>query len=128
LWCGGGHLHRECPEKTNTESAPSCCNCALVGGEKPHPASYRGCSHAKGEQHDELPKDSLGGRYSLRMPHQNSPTQLHCVKTLNNSKNHRHLRQMWRACSTPFSSICHDRKFGKQVCQYRVPVRVTVTS
>jgi DNA replicative helicase MCM subunit Mcm2 (Cdc46/Mcm family) len=40
LWCGGGHLHRECPEKTNTESTPRCCNCIAVEGEKPHPASY----------------------------------------------------------------------------------------
>jgi hypothetical protein len=43
-------VHRECPEKTNTESTLSCCNCTLVEGEKPHPASYRGCSHEKGEQ------------------------------------------------------------------------------
>jgi hypothetical protein len=39
LWCGGGHLHRECPEKTNTESMPRCCNCTLIEGEEPHPAS-----------------------------------------------------------------------------------------
>jgi hypothetical protein len=49
LWCGGGHLHRECPEKRNAESTPRYCKCTLVEGEKPHPASYRGCSHAKGE-------------------------------------------------------------------------------
>jgi hypothetical protein len=49
LWYGGGHLHRECPEKTNTESTSSCCNCTLVEGKKPHPASYQGCGHAKGE-------------------------------------------------------------------------------
>jgi hypothetical protein len=49
LWCGGGHLHRECPEKTNTESTPRCCNCTLLERENPHPASYRGCSHEKGE-------------------------------------------------------------------------------
>jgi hypothetical protein len=49
LLCGGGHLHRECPEKTNTEPMPSCCNCTLVEGQKPHPASYHGCSHVKGE-------------------------------------------------------------------------------
>jgi hypothetical protein len=29
LWCGGVHLHRECPEKTNTESTPSCHRCIL---------------------------------------------------------------------------------------------------
>jgi hypothetical protein len=26
VWCGGGHLHRKCPEKMNTEFMPSCCN------------------------------------------------------------------------------------------------------
>jgi hypothetical protein len=42
-------LHRECPQKTNTECTPSFCNCTLVG-EKLHPALYQGRSHAKGEQ------------------------------------------------------------------------------
>jgi hypothetical protein len=39
LWCGDDHLHRECPEKMNTESKPSLCNCTLVEGEKTHPAA-----------------------------------------------------------------------------------------
>jgi hypothetical protein len=64
LWCGGGdHLHEECPEKTNIESTPSCCNCTLVKGEKPHPASFRGCSHVKGELQRrgvQVPKGSSG--------------------------------------------------------------------
>jgi hypothetical protein len=47
--------------------------------------------------------------------------------TLNNS-NHRHRRQMGEACSTPFSSICHNRNFRKLVGQYRLPVRVAMTS
>jgi hypothetical protein len=46
MWCGGGHLHKECPEK-NTSSTPVCCNCQLVEGEKPHPANYCGCRHVK---------------------------------------------------------------------------------
>jgi hypothetical protein len=79
----GGHLPRECPEKTNAESTPSCCSCTPVEGEKPHPAPYRGCSHAKGEGHNELPRDPLGGRSSLSSPHQSSPKQLHCDKTCN---------------------------------------------
>jgi hypothetical protein len=49
LWCGGGHLRREYTEKTNTESTLSCCICILVEGEEPHPASYWGCSHVKGQ-------------------------------------------------------------------------------
>jgi hypothetical protein len=103
------------PEKRNTESTPSCCDCNLVEGEKPHPASYRGCGHVKGGPQRRSAKRApkgFSGRacYSLSSPHQNSPMQLHCVKTLNNS-NHRHRRQMGKACSTPFSSICHNRKF-----------------
>jgi hypothetical protein len=47
MWCGGGHLHRECPEKTNTESRSSCCNCTPVEGKKSYPVSYRGCRHVK---------------------------------------------------------------------------------
>jgi hypothetical protein len=49
MWCGGGHLHKDCPEKENTTSTPVCCNCQLVEGEKPHPANYRDGRHAKEE-------------------------------------------------------------------------------
>jgi phage terminase large subunit-like protein len=53
LWFGGGHLHKECPEKGNTSSTPTCCNCRLAEGQTPHPANYRGCRHAK----EEMQKD-----------------------------------------------------------------------
>jgi hypothetical protein len=49
LWCGGGHLHKECPEKGNANSKPACCNCKLGNGEEPHPSNYRGHSHAREE-------------------------------------------------------------------------------
>jgi hypothetical protein len=42
MWCGGGHLHKGCPEKENAASIPACCNCRLAEGEKLHPANYRG--------------------------------------------------------------------------------------
>jgi hypothetical protein len=46
------------------ETTLSCCNCTLVKGEKRDPASYRGCSHAKGElqrrRAQRLPKESFG--------------------------------------------------------------------
>jgi hypothetical protein len=35
LWCRGGHLHKECPEKGNAASTPACCNCQLAEGRKP---------------------------------------------------------------------------------------------
>jgi hypothetical protein len=47
MWCGGGHRRRECPEKENTQSILSGCNCKLKNGESPHPTNYRGCSYAK---------------------------------------------------------------------------------
>jgi hypothetical protein len=50
MWCGGGHLHKECPEEGNAASTPACCNRKLAEGEKPHPSNYRGCSHAKEEK------------------------------------------------------------------------------
>jgi hypothetical protein len=46
LWCGDGHLHKECLEKENAPSTLACCNCQLAEGEKADPANYRGCRHA----------------------------------------------------------------------------------
>jgi hypothetical protein len=55
MWCGGGHWHKECPQKENTSSTPVCCNCQLAEGEKPHQANYRGCRNAE----EELQKKKL---------------------------------------------------------------------
>jgi hypothetical protein len=49
MWCGVGHLHKECPEKGSAASIQTCCNCSLVDGEEPHPSSYQGCSNAREE-------------------------------------------------------------------------------
>jgi hypothetical protein len=70
MWCGGGHLHKECPE-SGKESVPSCCNCSLKEGEKPHPSNYRGCSHAKEESlrrrsQRTTPKEAVGRKFSSR--------------------------------------------------------------
>jgi hypothetical protein len=56
LWCGGGHLHKDCPEKGNASSTLACCNCQLADGEKAHPANYRGCKHAKEEMRKKKPQ------------------------------------------------------------------------
>jgi hypothetical protein len=68
LWCGDGHLHKECLEKENTASTPACCNCNLQEGEKPHPANYRGCRHAKDEllkkKSQRTPKTTSGRLFS----------------------------------------------------------------
>jgi hypothetical protein len=48
----------------HTKSTPTCCNCTLVEGEKPHPGSYRGCRHEKGKLQRRIaqraPKGSSG--------------------------------------------------------------------
>jgi hypothetical protein len=76
LFCGGGHLHRECPENTNTDSTPSCGNCTLVEGEKIIQRHSEAAVMRKA-----LRRDPLEGRSSLILPQQSGPAQLHCVKT-----------------------------------------------
>jgi hypothetical protein len=49
MWCEGGHLHRECPEKGKANSVPAYCNWKLMEGEKPYPANYKSCSQVKNE-------------------------------------------------------------------------------
>jgi hypothetical protein len=56
LWCGGGYLHRDCPEKETTSSTPACCNCQLAEGEKVQPANYCSCKHAKEEMRKKKPQ------------------------------------------------------------------------
>jgi hypothetical protein len=48
VWCGCGHLHRDCPEKENRESTPACCYFKLAKGERPH-LSNCGCKMAREE-------------------------------------------------------------------------------
>jgi hypothetical protein len=49
MLCGGGHLHRECPQTGSAASIPTCCSCKLMDGEESHPSKYLGCRHAKEE-------------------------------------------------------------------------------
>jgi hypothetical protein len=62
---------------------PSFCICTLVEGEKPHPASYRGCSHAKGElqrrRAQRAPKRSFGRTFFSKFtsPEQSYTAALH---------------------------------------------------
>jgi hypothetical protein len=71
LWCGGDHLHKECPERENAASTPACCNCQLAEGEKPYPAIYRGCRHAKEELQNKksqrTPKTTTGRVFSSNL-------------------------------------------------------------
>jgi hypothetical protein len=54
LWCGGGHMHRDWPERDNTSLTPTCCNCQLAEGEAALPVNYRGCSHSKDEMRNKF--------------------------------------------------------------------------
>jgi hypothetical protein len=58
LWFGGGHLHKECTEKGNTSSVPTCCNCQLAEGEEPQPANFRDCRHAKEEMQKKVAENT----------------------------------------------------------------------
>jgi GTP cyclohydrolase III len=70
---------------------------------------------SKGEEHNELPRDPLRRRSSLSSPHRSSPTQLHCVKTLNTS-NHRHGRWEKRAAPRAAASATKEiRRTGLSV-------------
>jgi hypothetical protein len=68
MWCGGGHLHKEWPEKDNTASVPTCCNCKLVDGQESHPSDYRGCRHAEEDKRKRKsqrePKTTRGRAFS----------------------------------------------------------------
>jgi hypothetical protein len=130
LWCSGGHLHGECPKKTNTEYVPSCCSCTLVEGEKPHPASYRGCSHAKGElqrrKAQRAPKEPSGRKFFSKFT---SPEQSYAAALHQDTQHQQpHTPQTeGKTFGTPCSNIYCNRNFQKQDCQYKVPVRLAVT-
>jgi hypothetical protein len=72
VWCGGGHLHRDCPGKENRESTPACCNCKLAEGEKPHTPNHRGRKLAGEEPQNrktqkQQTKESAGRIFSSRL-------------------------------------------------------------
>jgi hypothetical protein len=77
LWCGGGHLHKECPEKENAASTSTCCNCKLLEGEKSQPANYRRCRHAR----EELQKRK-SQKTSRNTTGSSPPTLLHLLSPL----------------------------------------------
>jgi hypothetical protein len=70
--CGGGQLQMDCPEKANTASIPTCCNCKLVDGEEPHPFNCRGCTARHGRDAKEKVAESTqdyNGKDVLFEPH-----------------------------------------------------------
>jgi hypothetical protein len=73
-----GHVWANCIGNALERQIQNLHRAAAVA---PHPASYRVCSHAKLEEHNERLSIPLGGRYFLSSPHQSSAVHLYCVKT-----------------------------------------------
>jgi hypothetical protein len=100
MWCGSGHLHKECPEKTNNASTPACCNLKLVDGEKTHPSKYRGCSHAKEEirrrKAKRTPKNKTGRVFSSFSSNYTTPGLSFETALGNKSSNLIHTAFQWQ--------------------------------
>jgi hypothetical protein len=64
--------------------------------------------NCRGEEHNEFPRDPLGGRSSLSTHHHSSTRQLHYVKKRNNSSN----RKMGKVCDPPLSRAAASAEIG----------------
>jgi hypothetical protein len=93
LWFGGGHLHKECPEKGNTSSMPKCCHCRLVEGTKRHAANYRGCRKRSHRGHPGLQREGCSLPTS---PLQACPSWRCSEAGQRNSSGLRHIRWKWQ--------------------------------
>jgi hypothetical protein len=85
-------LPKKCSEKTNTGSKLSWYICTLGERNRAHAVNVViaaiGEENCRGEMHNELARELLG----VDLPHQTSPSQLHCSKSRNISmhSNRRH--------------------------------------
>jgi hypothetical protein len=96
--------------KRQIQNLPRCRNCTLVKGEKPHPVSYQGCSHRKGELQRVL-KGSSGRMFSKFTSQQQSNTAALCQDTQHQKP--KAPKTYGKACGPPCNRICHNRKFRK---------------
>jgi hypothetical protein len=90
LWCGGGRLHKECPEAEKENSTPNCCNCNLQEGERPHlpateAAAMQRRSRSGGGTRDPSTRELQGGRSPPTMSPPGSRSQLRCNVTQGSS-------------------------------------------
>jgi hypothetical protein len=130
VWCGRGHLHMECPEREKQESSPTCCNCTLKDGERPHPSTYRGCSYAK----EEMLRRRIHRSYKKRDPQEGcspqtlsfpgNPSLRLCAATRNS--NSLTCGRIIKCSQTRWtgrrSSFPCSRAHNKQVSQFRPPL------
>jgi hypothetical protein len=94
LWCGGGHLHKECPEKDNAASTLACCNCKLLEGENPIRRTIeaagmrrRSCRRTHRE-HQNLQQEGCSPQLAL---HQVSPSLWLCEAAHRKSSSNKNL-------------------------------------
>jgi hypothetical protein len=120
LWCCGGHLNRECPEKTYRIYVKLL---QLHPGRRRETSSsiilrLQPCERRTAQEKSRTSSQGIFWEnvFLLSPSHQSSPMRLRCVKTFNTT-NCRHCRHMGKACGSPCSSICHNRKFREQVSQ-----------
>jgi hypothetical protein len=101
LWCGGEHMHKDCPEKGNTTSTPTCCNCQLVERERKlipqitaaadmRRNSYRSGSH---KEHPRLQQEGLSPQIS---PPQVSPSRRRSEAAHSSNNNLRYSKFQWQ--------------------------------
>jgi hypothetical protein len=83
--------------------------------------------NCKGDEHNELPRGPLVGRllyvHLTREALQSSAVSRHVIPATTRTA------ERWEKLAPPpqCSSIRHNRKFRKQVCQYKLSVRLTMT-
>jgi hypothetical protein len=93
----------------------SCCNFTVVEGEKPHPASYWGYSHAKElrrRRAERAPKESSGRTFLSKFT---SPEQSYSAAPRQDTQH-----QKQQACGLLCCNIGHNMKFREHICQKRL--------
>jgi hypothetical protein len=125
LWCGGGHLHKECPQKGNAVSTSTYCNCQLAEGEKAHPSTYRGYRHAKEDllrrKSQRTPKTTTGRVFPTKLTTPDVSLQQCSMAGQRTSSNLRHVRWWWQLlaqCNRGSLRPCPSKVSNQQVSQF----------
>jgi hypothetical protein len=82
---------------------PSCCSSTLVEGEKPHPASYRGCSHAKGGPQRRREQWALKRSGRIFVCKFTSPEKSYAA-ALRQTQHQQPQTDTWEKCNAPHSA------------------------
>ncbi|XP_023703106.1 uncharacterized protein LOC111862158, partial [Cryptotermes secundus] len=120
MWCGGGHLHRECPEKQNAASTPACCNCELKEEGSPIPPTFgaadtrgRNCRGGNRREHPKLRREGCSPRISLLLE---SPSRQRSVAAHHRSNDLRLSKFQWQSHQKPRNrasqSLYRNKKTG----------------